>query len=823
MMVLPHSGLAKEEVELVTIETKDFSLIIKGKPFHERYVGLQEYRKLNKQDVMLFDVKGSNIDEIKVFNIDKQEQDNNFDHLRPIFFENGIYQVMVSPKEDKDLSFYHEHPLLRNAIDRVKIGKSYVLLGNLQFQNEIGYSTFEIRENKDTLLEVTLEIFPTKLDYKDDYRKLLEEVNDEIYNLAFHFLKKTYHSAKTRLEGNPSPAEFFRLISVYFTSFIKSIEQIERQPHHRLEKRYDMVRGDRLKHIDSFGRDYLRKNSQVFLEVDHGIRFCKQKYMPIKGMSVKKEITYDTHENRLVKWMMLRLFWKLEDMNERLGNNRRWNEGERDKEILELVTEMKRKLESKLKSSLWKDLPKPNRTISSLVLQLAPGYRDAYQIFLTVSKGLTLQSGIYKMSVKDVATLYEYWTYLKLGQILGKKYELISQDIIKVNREGLYVNLEANRQATRIYKHPVTNEKIILTYQKYEGNLPTISQKPDTMLSIGKKGEDYSFNYVFDAKYRIDFASSGSYYGNKYVTPGPMEEDINTMHRYRDSIVAEQGGGPYERTAFGAYVLFPWDQEHLYQDHHFYKSIEKVNIGGFPFLPNATNMVERFVENLIEKSPEEIQKEGILPRGSIEKWKETIQEKVLVGVVSTFEEYQYSIQNLAYKISTSSLRKGWQEAKYIALYLTKEVGGKNGVVCYGKIVHVDINNSYVNFHIEIWKDLSKVIKPVNYGLATYMVTTLNNLEDASELPELFMKSEEERVIWKMLRRVSDKIKIDLDHSTIDEAKRVNKYEVKDVEITLKHQEGLVEFSSVTDTNIVKVEELLNSPSHVFKILMTYFK
>ena len=65
--------------------------------------------------------------------------------------------------------------------------------------------------------------------------------------------------------------------------------------------------------------------------------------------------------------------------------------------------------------------------------------------------------------------------------------------------------------------------------------------------------------------------------------------------------------GPYERTAFGAYVLFPWSDEDIYQEHHFYKSINEVNIGALPFLPNATDLVEQFVERLIEKSPEEIQ------------------------------------------------------------------------------------------------------------------------------------------------------------------------------------------------------------------------
>src|SRR5690606_8699206 len=116
--------------------------------------------------------------------------------LRPIFFENAVYQVIVIPKSSSDLSFYHQHPSLRQSISRVEFPNTSMLMGNLQFQNEVGLSAFEIRDGSEKLLEVTLEIFPAKLDYKSDYKKVLEEVNNEIYNLAFHFIRKTYLGAK---------------------------------------------------------------------------------------------------------------------------------------------------------------------------------------------------------------------------------------------------------------------------------------------------------------------------------------------------------------------------------------------------------------------------------------------------------------------------------------------------------------------------------------------------------------------------------------------------------------------------------------------------
>ena len=104
--------------------------------------------------------------------------------------------------------------------------------------------------------------------------------------------------------------------------------------------------------------------------------------------------------------------------------------------------------------------------------------------------------------------------------------------------------------------------------------------------------------------------------------------------------------------------MFPWKNEEEYENHHFYKSIDKVNIGALPFLPNATRLVEQFVEHLIEKSPEEIQREGILPRRTKADWMSTLDDKVLVDVVSSEDVYRAHIQQLFYEIPTSRLKKG---------------------------------------------------------------------------------------------------------------------------------------------------------------------
>ncbi|MFE8699832.1 DUF2357 domain-containing protein [Cytobacillus sp. FJAT-54145] len=816
MALLPSGSL--EDVELVKIETDDLSLVIKGKPYHHRYEGLQQYRKMDHHDIMEFSVHGATEEDVLVYHIAEQRLTKRT-NVRPIFFENGAYQIIVFPKKEIELTFYHEHPGLRRAVSRVTIANTYALMGSLHFQNEVGLTTFEIRSEEKKLLDVTLEVFPTKLDYKSDYKYLLDEVNNEIYNLAFHFIRKTYLGARIKLDGKPSKSEFYRLITKHFEHFLQALSRIERQPHHLLRKTYEKARGDQLRKLDTRSRNYLQKRGHLFVGVTNGITLHDKKLMPIEGLKIKKELTFDTLENRYVKWMMERISHKLEDLLETILNrNARW-ETETDLALIERIKGMKVQLERKLKNHFWRDIQKLDRSVMSLVFQMAPGYRDAFQIYLTVSKGLMLQGKLYQMSVKDVATLYEYWTFLKLGQILDKKYKLTSQDIVKVNRDGLFVNLQANQSATRKFLHPITNEKIELTYQKYEGNLPTIPQKPDTMLSISKKGRDYSFNYVFDAKYRVDYALQGTYYHTNYQTPGPMEEDINTMHRYRDSIVASHNG-PYERTAFGAYVLFPWFDEDMYQHHPFYKSINKVNIGGLPFLPNTTSLVEQFVERLIEMSPEELQQEGILPRGAEESWQSSLDEKVLVGLVSTSEDYQEFEREGYYKIDVDQLKKGWQDAMYVALYAKNGVAKANGVTMYGKIKDIKIVQSgqVVRFNVQFWTSLNPFIRPVNYGIAGSIITTYHSLKQSKELPELFMKSKEEMILWRMLRRISDEIKLGLNHNLLDQATLVEEFAIKGITIKVNKDKKDMVFSNFNRTESVPIEILTKNTSSVFKLL-----
>lgn len=374
-MGLLRSGSSSEEVELVRIETDHFVLVIKGRPFHERYEGLQQYRKFHQDEDMHFTVRGAGVQSVALFDVDEGRLRVRPSY-RPIFFENGVYQIVITCRTERRLTFDHEHPAFRQAIDYV--GDQPIMMGALHFQNEVGLSTFSICDRSQSLLDVTMEVFPSKLDYKQDYERLLAEVNEEIYNLAFHFIRKTYVGAQTTIEEQPSQTEFYRILQAHFRSFVQALDRIEQQPHHQLVTKHERMRGDRLQRIDSFGRKFLRQRPHLFAEVSRGIPLAGKSLMPQTGLGRKKRLTFDTDENRFVKMMLKRTLEKIEDLYEQMTLPNHWLAASPDPALVASIVQMKQELRQRLRRPFWREIGHVDRSVLSLVMQMAPGYRDAF-------------------------------------------------------------------------------------------------------------------------------------------------------------------------------------------------------------------------------------------------------------------------------------------------------------------------------------------------------------------------------------------------------------------------------------------------------------
>lgn len=515
----------------------------------------------------------------------------------PLFFEQFSYELILETRPGHSLEFWHNSQLLRKKISSVGNNKE-LLTGLLRFNNEIGFSDFQVFVDGEEYLTLTIEVFPSKISYKEDYQEIVADITKEVYSLTFDVLKKTYRSFDLALEKQSSPVEFFAIIKTIFDGYIKAADLILNNPHHILQKEYLVLKPNKVKQTDT--------RSIRWLET-HPDHFVKDKNQIIidKTLAVKKYVTYDTRENRLSKYMLEETAKKL------LSFARRYEKLDREKDpmVTQDIARMISELSRRTNTGFMREVTAmPENTGMSLVFEMAPGYRDLYKYYLMLQHGLSLTGELFDLSLKDLAILYEYWCFIKLNSLMKNHYQLVSQDIIRVERNGLYFTLIKGSRSRVKYKTP-KGETITLSYNPTKINLPTGPQKPDNILKLEKNGSLRNYEYIFDAKYRLDPAEKGTpYYASISHTPGPKVDDINTMHRYRDAIVYERGAEVFERIMFGAYILFPYGNEEEYKTHRFYESISKVNIGGLPFLPSATNMVSDLLDELINESPEKASK-----------------------------------------------------------------------------------------------------------------------------------------------------------------------------------------------------------------------
>jgi len=798
-MASPHIGFLNQAVELLRVDTELFVLYVQGRPYHPKAERLQLHRNQELELVRAqFALECSpQVGEvhIQVFSPETGGlvEWSLGETMFPCFYENQSYELVIQKKQALGLSFYHEQVSLRQAIK--PLGES-ILAGVLNFSNEVGLTEWELRDGGRTMLRVEMEIFPSKMDYKRDYQNLLNEVNGQIYNLAFDFLRKTYQMTGLRETQHQGLSEFFAILQQVFRQLVDAVERIQAHPHHVLRQERRLVDADRIKKV---GRENLRelaKHPGRLREdrINGFIRIADNTYTATHLVETRKQPSYDTNENRFVCWALERIVAKLKELKKRWKRNNRTP----DPLLLERIDRMTAQAERLLKTDFLREVGSLKQMSVTLVLQMAPGYRDVYRCYLMLMKGLSIQSDLFRLSMKDVAQLYEYWCFLKLNELLGRKYKLVKQGIIQVNRSGIFVTLDRSRSAQMVYENPINGEQFILYYNSLPESekTPTLNQRPDNVLTLKKKdaGKIKEYKYVFDAKYRLNSADVGSSYHRTYGQPGPEEEDINTMHRYRDAIVyQEKGTGEYERSMFGAYVLFPYSNEQLYKEHHFYKSIELLNIGAFPFLPNSTSLMEQFLEEIIQDSPEKAFERSAQPRGTKEYYADKLSGKnVMVGSVRGPGQVKKALEYAFYHVPLENLADETvlTQLEYVAMCQSRKKfsdPAKTGIHWVGEIADWKVvrreeikeipgrfgteKKLYVRFTIAEWRRLETPIALGGQGIYTLLYTSKYILDRAHEIAELRLETERDLREWREKRRLG-KVKVKLDHEEFVDLGRV---------------------------------------------------
>lgn len=720
-----------------------------------------------------------NVEKLSICGVSCKVSGNDYicEKVSPLFFEQADYIVSAKSLVGASLYFDHSDKHIRDAVTVLDSEEPDRLGGVVNFGNEVGYSNLIFFDDRGNRLLIEIEVFPAKLSYKEDYEAIRNDINEMVESAAIDFINSTYSLGGISRSRNNVPAIFFSLITQIFDKYYKSIKLIMQRPNHKLTAEYNVVPVHKMRRIDSHTLQWISTHSDKVT--------CRDgKIYVNKILDVSKRIKYNTVENQLVKFMLMLTVKKLQNFKRKYIAGFREPNKSADRNILKTVDGMVTKINIQLKNPIFDGVSQLNGLETmSLAFQMAPGYRELYRYFQLLQRGISFSGEVYRFSLKETSTLYEYWCFIKLVNIMKNKYTLLddSMDIIKANRKGITVTLSKEKKSEVKFIDTKTGDKFELVYNPGEYPSDTVKQVPDNVLKLtkrkGREGKYAGFQYVFDAKYKVEM-NPDSYYPDKEKKPGPKVADINTMHRYRDAIVSKTGELS-EKLMFGAYVLFPYPySEDEYRTHQFYKSIDSVNIGGIPFLPGKTQIAEELLTKLVGESDVSAFERIILPKGLEERIEKVdwSRKNVLVGSLSSKEQWDHCYKNKYYYIPVESFSASYHQADYIAIYQSRKLYGQDaGILYYGEVVNTEvIPRAEINdikgrtapsakcyrFEIKEWVELDSKIEFEKEWVYYPRYTNLFLLRNSKTTFELFnVKSNVDYRLVYELHRIQTEIKV----------------------------------------------------------------
>ncbi|WP_255069552.1 DUF2357 domain-containing protein [Lacihabitans sp. LS3-19] len=495
----------------------------------------------------------------------------------------------------------------------------------------VGALSFEIfhADKPEQFYKIKLEVQSVKSDYRTDYRYMLESITEKCTDLIMQIDSPISQHFETNFDTDSQTLyQRFSFVKSLIDSleFEEAIQKIFSNPTTKWEEEHEekdirSIRRFNQKNI----KQLVTKSNRIELNCDH---FLNKSYglssIPTKIDSTRKAESIDTAENRFIKHALEEFLFFCENCELKFE---KYSTAKFESGLLAT------KISTLLNQSFFKQISRPvSLKLNSPVLQRKSGYREVLNAWLKfdLAAKLIWHGGdkVYDAGKKDIATLYEYWLFFTLLDLLKEVFEIEPKSIaelIQYDKGQLSLNLKQGKAIAMkgVYKSPSRNLNIQFSYNRSFGGGKTFPNsgsytttlRPDYTLSIWpeeiKEPKDAERTELithihFDAKYKVnnfyELVSKSkneelSEEENNKLIEEELDEskkgtfknqDLLKMHAYKDAI----------RRTGGAYVLYPGKgQNEPFRGFH-----ELIpGLGAFVIKPNEDDKDKEHLKNFIKK------------------------------------------------------------------------------------------------------------------------------------------------------------------------------------------------------------------------------
>ena len=525
---------------------------------------------------------------------------------------------------DESITFKKKEESSKNLIiSHSKFGKNK---GSINPNIYVGTHTLEI-EGCPILLPI--EVRSVKSSYRQDYRFMLESICEKCTDLIMQIDSPINQNFETNYDTDSQTLyQRFSFVKSIIGSleFEEAIQKIISNPTTKWEEEFEEKD---IRSIRRFNqrttKQLVTRNNRLDLGENHYLRnIYGLSSIPTKIYETRKVESTDTAENRFIKYALEEFLFFCENCELKFA---KFSTAKTE------ANSLAAKLSSLLNQSFFKEISRPTSLkLNSPVLQRKSGYREVLNAWLKFDLAAKLiwkgGENVYSAGKKDIATLYEYWLFFTLLDLLKEVFDIepksISQLIHFDNgllsltlKQGTAIALQG------IYKSHARNLNIQFSYNRSFGGgkvYPdagsyTTTLRPDYTLSIwpaeikdpkAAEKEELITHIHFDAKYKVNnFYALISRSKEEVLTEEEnielfndeaeeikkgtfKNQDLLKMHAYKDAI---------RRTA-GAYVLYPGEGE----DAPFRGFHELIpGLGAFVFRPNNNGTDKEHFKSFLNK------------------------------------------------------------------------------------------------------------------------------------------------------------------------------------------------------------------------------
>ena len=653
----------------------------------------------------------------------KFPESKEWDNLWPVIFETCKYQVRLlfhgldkesmpeirHVRKDVEDSFFYDEEL--NGRDE----KS--LTGELDFINEPGVFKLDFSYQKNGIRKeayVTFDVVSPKLDTKNDYKSLLREVNKEYEDVIYRYLSITLQQfARGPLNSDATWMAAFQSV---VDDYIKNVKRVIQNPHSQIAIYRTSRKAEQIKFwTPTMEERYGEVKKEGKLEE------CYFDYNEVRS-------TQNTMENRFVKHTLQTIGKRVSTVITTILNATQEELSERHRQMWK---DYQTSLYKLAKHPFFKSIERfDGMAQESLVLQNRTGYQQIYKDWLKLKRGIDFYNGAANIGTLQIWEIYELWCFIKMkklvAEVLGIDKGKPSHEQLITEPKGTLLNPFEKSSSEHVveYHYPKAEETdtderkaeltahegdvVTLHYQhtfsRSSGkdgygmgiNTATTEQRPDIVLNIRKASGEVVLTYLYDAKYRVindkkldaDFEEQDM--SENMAMPGgdyPPTDAVNQMHRYRDAIYYSKEHEPYRsKEIIGGYILFPGRGDDEYVKKRYYSaSVESVNIGAFPLLPNSYSLLKKHLEDILMKyASSEMHVAKAKPQRTLayvteeEKAGMSSEDLVMVAVAGSEEKRQWTFEKLWFNIPLDKIADSpWNLAKYLLLKVKGERSAGN--------------------------------------------------------------------------------------------------------------------------------------------------